>query len=364
MLVGNSNTTGELRESLAGNSSAVPRGDRLIHFALSVGRTALWRGGSACSFITRKQDRIVMVSLSLHSAVTGVPASVLEGALVLLPRARPFPGLARLRAPAWAALLPVSIIAGTFGLLIAPGLASPTVLAAAVTTPLLALVAVLLVVRARLFVLPLAAASGALAVWATGLGGHVGTGVITALACLTVGAALQRLIPGRWLLVGVAAMSVVDITLLLAGPGYHETAVLAAAQTNFHGPRFTGARIGGTTIGYPDLFLAALMGTSLAGQRAQAWAAGLLVVFAVAYDSMLSPGLLLPATVPIALTLGVVWLVRHHRRRARHARLSATALATQCEPPTALSGPLAPAVRTAWRTCPQHPPRASASRCH
>jgi hypothetical protein len=305
-----------------------------------------------------------MVSLSLHSALSGVPASLLEGALVLLPRARPFPGLARLRAPAWAALLPLSIIVGTFGLLIAPALAPRTVLAAAVTTPLLAVIAVLLVVRARRLVLPVAAVAGGLAVWATGQGGHVGTGVVTALACLTVGAALQRLIPGRWLLIGVAAMSVVDVTLLLAGPGYHETAVLAAAQTNFHGPRFTGARIGGTTIGYPDLFLAALMGTSLAGQRAQAWAAGLLVVFAVAYDSMLSPGLLLPATVPIALTLGVVWLVRHHRRRARHARLSATALATQCEPPTALSGPLAPAVRTAWRTCPQHPPRASASRCH
>jgi hypothetical protein len=295
-----------------------------------------------------------MVSLSLHSALSGVPASLLEGALVLLPRARPFPGLARLRAPAWAALLPLSIIVGTFGLLIAPELAPRTVLAAAVTTPLLAVIAALLVVRARLLVLPLAAVAGGLAIWATGQGGHVGTGVVTALACLTVGAALQRLIPGRWLLVGVAAMSVVDITLLLAGPGYHETAVLAAAQTNFHGPRFTGARIGGTTIGYPDLFLAALLGTSLAGQRAQAWAAGLLVVLAIAYDSMLSPGLLLPATVPIALTLGVVWLVRHRLRCARHARLSATAPVTGCEASTALGGTLAPATRTARRTCPQH----------
>jgi hypothetical protein len=62
-----------------------------------------------------------MVSLSLHSALSGVPASALEGALVILPRARPFPRLGRLRAPAWAALLPVSIIIGTFGLLVAPG---------------------------------------------------------------------------------------------------------------------------------------------------------------------------------------------------------------------------------------------------
>lgn len=301
-----------------------------------------------------------MVSFSLHSAVSGVPASVLEGALVILPRARPFPGLARLRGPGWAALLPISIIVGTFGLLIAPGLASPTVLAAAITTPLLAIIAVLLVVRARFLVLPLAALAGVLAVWASGQGGHIGTGVVTALACLTVGAALQRLIPGRWLLIGVVAMSVVDITLLLSGPGYHETAVLAAAQTNFHGPRFTGARLGGTTIGYPDLFLAALLGASLAGQRAQAWAAGMLVVFAIAYDSMLSPGLLLPATVPIALTLLVVGFVRHRRGRALRPRLAEVpspdmaALALHCDPPTMLTDMRAHGVRKARRACPEH----------
>jgi hypothetical protein len=303
-----------------------------------------------------------MVSLSLHTALSGVPASALEGALVILPRAKPFPRLERLRAPAWAALLPVSIIVGTFGLIVAPGLASPTVFAAAITTPLLAIIAVLLVVRARFLVLPLAALAGGLAVWAGGQGGHIGTGVVTALACLTVGAALQRLIPGRWLLVGVVAMSAVDIALLLSGPGYHETAVLAAAQTNFHGPRFTGARLGGTTIGYPDLFLAALLGASLAGQRAQVWAAGLLVALAVAYDSMLTPGLLLPATVPIALTLLVVGFLRRRSASRRRAPAPSTALvlatshtpSTALVPSTALSGTRGPGARTARHTCPQH----------
>ncbi|HEY2318508.1 MAG TPA: hypothetical protein VGH67_09430 [Solirubrobacteraceae bacterium] len=255
---------------------------------------------------------------------------MLEGALVLLPRAAPFPRLARLRSPAWTALLPVSIIVGTFYLLVAPGLASPTVLAAAVTTPLLAFIAVVAVVRARLAVLPLAVVAAVLAIWATGMSGHVGTGVVTALACLTVGSALQRLIPGRWLLLGVAAMSVVDVTLLMSGFGYHQTALLAAAQNTFHGPRFTGARLGGTTIGYPDLFLAALLGSALAGERAQAWAAGLLAVMAMAYDSMLSPGRLLPATVPIALTLAAVVCVRHLRRRAGTGSASAAAGSGSC----------------------------------
>jgi hypothetical protein len=234
------------------------------------------------------------------------------------------------------------------------------VLAAAVTAPLLAGIAVLLVVRARPVMLPLAAFAGALAVWAGGMGGHIGTGVVTALACLTVGAGLQRLIPGRWLLVGVVAMSAVDITLLLAGPGYHETAVLAAAQTNFHGPRFTGAHLGGTTIGYPDLFLAALLGASLAGQRAQLWAAALLTGLAIAYDSLLTPGLLLPATVPIALTLVVVGVVRRRRRSPRAmvppAAMPAPAVAAEmpCRPASLLSDARAPGARTARRTCPQH----------
>lgn len=265
------------------------------------------------------------IIFSLHSALSGIPASVLEGALVLLPRAAAFSRLARWRSPAWTGLLPVSIIVGTFYLLLAPGLAAPTVLAAAVTTPLLAFIAVVAVVRARLAVLPVAAVAAALAIWAGGMSGHVGTGVVTALACLTVGAALQRLIPARWLLLGVVAMSVVDIALLVSGPGYHQTALLAAAQNNFHGPRFTGARLGGTTIGYPDLFLAALLGSALAGRRAQAWAAGLLTVLAVGYDSMLSPGRLLPATVPIALTLFAVVAARYVRRRTRRAAVDPAA---------------------------------------
>jgi hypothetical protein len=300
-----------------------------MHFVPLRGRVAAYgRGGPTCSFTTRTQDQIV-ISLSLHSALSGIPASVLEAALVMLPRSAPFPRLARLRSPAWTALLPVSIIVGTFGLLVAPTLASPTVLAAAITTPLLAFVAVVAVVRARLVMLPLAAVAGLLAMWATGLGGHVGTGVVTALA---------------WLLAGVVAMSVVDITLLVSGFGYHQTALLAAAQNNFHGPRFTGARIGGTTIGYPDLFLAALLGTSLAGQRAQVRAAGLLMMLAVLYDSLLSPGLLLPATVPIALTLAVVAWVGHRRRRARGGRSEDAPVSDRC----------VPAAHIARRTCPQH----------
>ena len=240
----------------------------------------------------------------------GIPAAILEGGLVILPQAAPFGRLTRLRSPLWTAVLPGSIIIGTFGVIALPGTAPTTLLLAAVTTPLLALLAVTSVVKARWLVLPLAAVAAVLAGFATGVAGQLGSAVITALACLTVGATLQRLIPSRWLLAGVVAMAVVDIALLASGVGYHQTVVLAAAARSFPGPQFTGARVGGTTIGYPDLFLAALLGTSLAGRRAQ-WVGGLLLaVLVVAYDSLLAPGALLPATVPIAATMIAVWAAR------------------------------------------------------
>ncbi|MGH2930123.1 MAG: hypothetical protein ACRDL8_18110, partial [Solirubrobacteraceae bacterium] len=144
----------------------------------------------------------------------------------------------------------------------------------------------------------------------------LGTSLVTALACVTVGAALARLIPRRWLLVGVLAMAAADAALLATGFGYHQTALLAAASNSFHGPQFTGARVGGTTIGYPDLFLAALVGACLAGRRDQGRAAALVTALAIAGDSMLSRGVMLPATVPIAIALAaVIWWRRRQSRR-------------------------------------------------
>jgi hypothetical protein len=245
-------------------------------------------------------------ALTFQNALLGIPAAILESVLVLVPQAQPLQRLARLRSPLWTALLPGSIVIGTFGLIALPGTAATAVLISAVTTPFLAVVAVVGVVRARLLVVPVAAAAGGLAMLRGGLPGQLGAAVVTALACLTIGAALQRLIPARWLLAGVLAMSAADIALLALGFGYHQTVVLAAAASTFHGPSFTGARVGGTTIGYPDLFLAALLGTYLAARGSQRLGAAVLGVLVIAYDSLLAPGVLLPATVPIAVTLIVV----------------------------------------------------------
>jgi C4-dicarboxylate transporter len=62
----------------------------------------------------------------------------LEGALVALPKADALEPLRTLRSPAWAALLPGSIVAGTFLPLAMPSMALGLVLMAGVITPLLA----------------------------------------------------------------------------------------------------------------------------------------------------------------------------------------------------------------------------------
>lgn len=260
------------------------------------------------------------LSFSFQNVLTAVPAASLEVALVLAPQTAPLRRLSRLRSPLWAALLPVWIIVGTFGLIAMPRSAPATLMIAAVTTPVLAVVAIVAVVRARWLLAPVAILAGGLALLAGGVGGQLGAAVITALACLTVGAALQRLIPGRWLLVGVLAMALADIALVGLGFGHDQSDVLAAAARGFHGPRFTGARVGGTTLGYPDLFLAALVGTSLATRREQRLGAVVLGVLVLAYDSMLAPGTMLPATVPIAVAWVAVLALRRTPPLASRAR--------------------------------------------
>ena len=76
--------------------------------------------------------------MSLSSFLAIIVLATIEGGLVALPRADALAQLHRLRSPAWAALLPGSILIGTFGPLAAPSMARALVVLAAVATPALA----------------------------------------------------------------------------------------------------------------------------------------------------------------------------------------------------------------------------------
>jgi hypothetical protein len=230
--------------------------------------------------------------------------ALLQGALVALPRGDALGSLRRLRSPAWAAALPGCIVVGTFGPLGAHSFALGMLLLGALATPPLAAVAVLGVVRGpRAALVALAVAAGLLALFANGMSGELSAGVLTALGALAIGAALARLIPSHWVLVGFACMGAVDVALIAAGVGQSAATVIANAALHVPGPMLDHARVGRVVLDYPDLVLAAVLGGFVAGQRGQLCAATLVTVLAAASLVLAPQHSVWPATVPVAMTL-------------------------------------------------------------
>ena len=250
--------------------------------------------------------------------------AMLQAALVALPRRGAFAALDRLRSPAWAALLPGAIVVGTFAPLSHKGFASALVLAAAITTPLLAVVTLVAVARARRRVtIGLATALAVIAVVVPATGGQLSLSIVTALGALSVGVGLTRLIPRRWLLIGVVVMAAVDALFLLQGVGGSAAGSMASASAHFDGPQFTQASVGPTSIDYPDLVLASVLGGVVAGSEQQRRAALTLAVLAGSTGMLLAVVPIVPETVPIAMTFGLLAVWRRaalSRRRGMATR--------------------------------------------
>jgi hypothetical protein len=259
------------------------------------------------------------------SGFTGITAlALLQGALVGLPKANALARLARLRSPAWAALLPGSIVVGTFGVQALPPMATGMVALAGVAMPLLSAVAVLTVARGpRAAMLPIALTIAILSALIGGWTGELSASMLTALGCLTLGVALVRLIPRRFLLIGVLVMCAVDVTLLAFGADQPAAALMTQAAARLHRPVFDHAAIGTITIDYPDLVLAAVLGGFVAGHARQRRAALLVTALAAGHGMLLPFAGVLPATVPLALTFTMLHYARLPRRRA-NARRSGT----------------------------------------
>jgi hypothetical protein len=241
--------------------------------------------------------------VSLSRVVAVVALAMLEGGLVGLPRHDALGQLVSLRSPLWAILLPGSIIIGTFGVLAWPSMAPALVILAAAATPLLTVVAMVAVTRGpRALLLLTAVALAVLVVVAKGGWiGQLSATLLTALGCMTLGVALARLVPGRWVLIGALCMCAIDVTLLAQGVGHTATVLMNHATAHAHGPAFDRATIGPIATDYPDLVLAAVLGGFLAGDHLQRRAALLVTALAAAYGMLLPIAHTLPATVPIAV---------------------------------------------------------------
>ncbi len=245
--------------------------------------------------------------------------SLVQAALVAAPRA-PFPELVRrLHSRWWALVLPLSIVVVVSGIALESASARFLTYLALIAVPPLAAAALGWLVRGgrpplAIAVLPLFALA-----WASqgALVGETAALALSALACVTLGWLVACAVPPRWLKLGIYAMAAIDAWLigsdLLQGPN----AVLNAAAPVADLPRLQFASFGSAVMGFGDLFIAATLGALLASdRRLQLQGAALAAAICPGFDLLFFFIDQSPATVPIALTLAALEVLRRKPRLA------------------------------------------------
>jgi hypothetical protein len=236
--------------------------------------------------------------------------SLVQAAVVALPRPRRFARLDALRSRWWA-LVPALSIVFVIGIVALEG-ESATVLswlALAAVPPLAALALGWLVRGARpdwaAAVIPLFALA-----WAGSglLIGEAAATALTALGCVALGWLLASVAPAAWLKLGIYAMAAVDTWFVAADLLQGPNAVLTIAAPGGL-PRLQAIHFGSAQMGFGDLFVAATLGCLLASdRRRQREAAALVAILALGFDLLFLALDTLPATVPVALALGLTEL--------------------------------------------------------
>jgi hypothetical protein len=255
--------------------------------------------------------------------------SIVQGALVALPRTLSAGSLERIRGRRWALIPPLSVIAFVF---IARGAERPSAQGltylALVAVPLLAALALgWLVWDARvprpwyaLLTLPLFALA-----WADrgALAGESAALILSALSCAALGVMLAAVTPARWLAAGIVTMALADTALVVSDLLQRPNNALNAAHPAVGLPQLQRVLFGSALMGYGDLFIAGVLGGLLAAAAGRTWqlrGAALTVLLALGFDLLFFFVDELPATVPVALALVLVVL----SRRRGSARLQPT----------------------------------------
>jgi hypothetical protein len=258
--------------------------------------------------------------------------SLLQGAVVALPRPIRLPQLARLRGRRWAVIPPLSVVGFVFVARAAESASAEalTYLALLAVPPLAALALGWLSHGARpvraVLVLPLFALA-----WADrgGLTGETAAVLLSALSCVSLGALLAAVTPPRWLALGIVAMAAADTALVVSDLLQRPNNALIAAHPAAGLPRLQSAVLGSAVMGYGDLFIAGVLGGLLAvamGRSLQLRGAVLTAVLSLVFDLLFLLVNELPATVPVALALIVLLLLRRRQARSPLGRAPAARL--------------------------------------
>src|SRR3954470_2877325 len=251
-----------------------------------------------------------------------VALAVLQAGCVPPPLPRTPPWLARLRGPAWAVIVPASIVVVVVAINAASNVADGLTWLALVAVPPLAAIALQ---RAW----PLAVVLLAIA-WAANdtLPGDLAAALLTALSCVTLGWLLAALAPALPLKAGLVVMAAIDAYLVFSDELARPNATLIAAAPPADLPQLQFAHIAHASLGYGDLFVAGVLGAVLATEhRPRARPALLVLALALAFDLLFWVFDTLPATVPVAVALVLLELgsIRSARRADPHPVLGVPA---------------------------------------
>jgi len=238
--------------------------------------------------------------------------------------------LQRLRGRGWALLPGASIVGVIFAIRYASDTAGWLTHLALVAVPILAALGLGWVARGARPWFALLAAVLFVVAWRTpsSLAGEAAAALLSGLSCVTLGALLAAVTPGRWLKLGIIAMACADVWLIASHQLQAPNNELVAASPGGGLPQLQSEQFGSVSMGYGDLFVAALLGGVFAARgRVQRVAALLTLGIAGLFDLLFLVVDNLPATVPVALALLIVevGLARGRRKRgtARDDRVSA-----------------------------------------
>lgn len=256
-------------------------------------------------------------------AVSIATLSLVQAALVALPAARPLPvWLDSLRGRWWALVPALSIVVVVGVIELASASATALAYLALVAVPPLAALALAHLLHGSRPAWALAALPLFALAWASrgSLAGEAAGTALSGLSCVALGWLLVGGVPALWLRLGIYAMAAIDTVLigadLLQGP----SDVLSAAAPVADLPALQVANFGAARMGFGDLFVAALVGCLLAGDRSRQLQGALLVaVLALGFDLLFFAVDTLPGTVPVAVALALVtrWSARDRTPASR-----------------------------------------------
>lgn len=246
--------------------------------------------------------------------------SLVQAALVAAPHT-PYPALVeRLQSRWWALVLPLSIVVVVAAIALESASAKFLTYLALVAVPPLAAAALAWLVRGGRPPLALAVVPLFAVAWAaqeSSLAAETAALALSALACVSLGWLLACGVPSRWLKLGIYLMAAVDAWLIASNLLQEPNAVLNAAAPAADLPRLQFASFGSAVMGFGDLFVAAVLGALLAShRRLQLQGAVLAAVICPGFCLLFFAVDQLPATVPIALTLAALELLRHREIRS------------------------------------------------